>query len=370
MWLRRRGATVTLVEAVERPDSVVGESLLPGVGPVLEDLGVDMSGHLVKRGAVFCRGDRAARFDFADAHEPRYAYAWQVQREVFDQQLRARATEAGCRVVYATALRAELPGLLHTTEGALQADLIVDAGGRAMWLSRQLGLREPDPHLKNAAIATRVRGARWLEGDQEGDIVICEIPGGWIWIIPFQDGTSSVGVVTTPGSPLRGDPEQRLKGALALSAAARARLSEAERILPFRGLSDWTASSTRFFGDGFALCGDAATFLDPIFSTGVLLGLDSARGLAAALDGGDLADWEARYREGLGVFRGVVDCWYTGDFMDLALAPPAIQRSYVKVGITTVLAGDVFRGPAVARSVSERMPFLAEAVRRYAAGHA
>lgn len=369
IWLRRRGASVTLVEAVERPESVVGESMLPCVGPLLDELGLDMSGYLVKHGAVFCRDADAARFDFADADQPRYTYAWQVQRERFDLELRRLAVGAGCALVHATARRAELPGTLHTDAGTLHAGLIVDAAGRGMWLANQMGARVADPTMRNAAIATRVRGYRPQSPEEVGDIVICCIPRGWIWIIPFADGTASVGVVMAPGCPLDGGPEQRLNGALALSAAARSRLDGCTRLLPFRGLSDWTASADRFSGDGWALCGDAAAFLDPVFSSGVLLGLESAKGLVEALDGGDLSAWEANVRLGVGVFRRFVDAWYDGDFMDVALAPVEIQRTWIKVGITTLLAGDVWRG-AAARTMGDRIGGLAGSVRQYRAGRA
>lgn len=343
--------------------------MLPCVGPLLDELGMDMRPYLVKHGAVFCRDADAVRFDFADADKPKYTYAWQVQRERFDLDLRKLAVQAGCTIRYTHARRVELPGTLHTDDGPLHAGLIIDAAGRGMWLANQMGTRVADPTMRNAAVATRVTGYRRQAAEQPGDIVICCIPRGWIWIIPFADETASVGVVMAPGCPLEGTPEQRLLGALTLSEAARVRLSEATRVLPFRGLSDWTASARAFSGEGWALCGDAAAFLDPVFSSGVLLGLESAKGLVEALNGGDLAAWERGYRDGVGVFRKVVDCWYNGDFMDLATAPRELQKPYVRVGITTILAGDVWRG-AAARASADRMSSLAALVRQYKAGRA
>jgi flavin-dependent dehydrogenase len=194
--------------------------------------------------------------------------------------------------------------------------------------------------------------------------VICCIPAGWIWIIPFGEGVASVGVVTTPASTLRGTAEERLRAGIAAAPDATARLSDAERILPLRGLQDFTASARVFHGPGFALCGDAATFIDPVFSSGVLLGLHGARQLAQALDGGDLDGWEAGYREGAGVFRKVIDHWYSGDFMTLALAPPERQKTYVRRGIVSLLAGDVFDPERrAARSMADRMPGFAARIR-------
>lgn len=365
-YLAKRGAKVTLVEAVERPESMVGESMLPESTLIFDELGLDMSGFIVKRGAVFCQDGRAVRFDFSEAELPRYPSAWQVQREVFDLRWRDVARAHGCEVVHAAAQDADVArGALSTTAGELRAGLLVDAGGRSMWLSRKLGLRVGDPALKNTAVGTRFRGARYIAPDEPGDITICCIPHGWIWIIPFGEGVASVGVVMAPGNTLRGTAEERLNAAIASSPDARARLDGAERILPLRGLQDFTATSTAFHGRGFALCGDAATFIDPVFSSGVLLGLRGARQLAAALDGGDLDAWQAEYRDGAGVFRRVIDRWYAGDFMTVALARPNLQKPYYRKGIVSLLAGDVFaperRTP---REMARRMGDIADRLRR------
>jgi flavin-dependent dehydrogenase len=364
-YLARGGASVTLVEGVERPEAVVGESMLPGAGLVFEELGLDLSGFMMKRGAVFCRHDGAVRFDFSEAESPRYTHAWQVQREVFDLRWRDVARREGCEIVFADARDVDVArGVVQTSAGALTAGRVVDAGGRSMWLSRKLGLRVGDATLRNAAVGTRMRGVRQLAPDEVGDITICCIPGGWIWIIPFGDGVASVGAVMTPASPLTGTAEERLRAAVASSPDASARLRDAERVFPLRGLQDFTASSTSFYGERFALCGDAATFIDPVFSSGVLLGLHGARQLAAALLGGDLAAWEAEYRAGAGVFRKVIDRWYDGDFMTVALAPPSAQKKYYRTGIVSLLAGDVYnptrRSP---HAMADRMGELAAMLR-------
>lgn len=370
-YLARRGASVTLVEAVEKPESVVGESMLPCSGLVFDECGFDTSGFMVKRGAVFCQNGQSVRFDFSEAESPRYTHAWQVQREVFDLRWRDVARRDGCRIVYASARDADVAkGTLDTSSGTLSAGRIVDAGGRHMWLSRKLGLRVGDPRLKNAAVGTRCKGVKQLAPDEPGDISICCIPHGWIWIIPFGETLASVGVVLTPSSPLGGTAEERFKAAIELSPDARERLRDAERVLPYRGLQDFTATSSSFYGDGFALCGDAATFIDPVFSSGVLLGLRGARGLAEALLGerGSLDAWQASYREGAGVFRKVIDHWYAGDFMTVALAPANMQKPYYRRGIVSLLAGDVFDPErASPRSMADRMGELASSLRAHAA---
>lgn len=365
-YLAKRGASVTLVEAVEHPEGVVGESMLPCSARVFEELDFDTSGFMVKHGAVFCDQGESVRFDFSEAEEPRWTSAWQVQREVFDIRWRQTAQRHGCRIVYAKASDVELPGVVVTDQGKLRGDWVVDSAGRSMWLSAKLGLRVGDARLRNSAIGTRCVGVKQVAPDQVGDITICCIPGGWIWIIPFGGGMASVGVVMSPACTLRGSAEERFAAAIAASPDAQVRLADATRIFPFRGLQDFTATSTAFHGPGFALCGDAATFIDPVFSSGVLLGLYGARQLAAAMDGGDMDAWTQEYREGAGVFRRVIDCWYNGDFMTVALAPRELQKPYFRKGIVSLLAGDVYNPERTApRRMSVRMPEIAAAVRQY-----
>lgn len=368
-YLSRAGATVTLVERSAQSLGVVGESMLPASTLVFDELGFDLSGFAVKRGAVFCEGGMAERYDFSEAESPRYTHAWQVQREVFDQRWRELAAREGCAMVNAVAQDIDLAArTLTTSAGELVAGRIIDAGGRGMWLSRRLGLRVGDELLRNAAVGTRVRGVRQLAPDEPGDITICCVSDGWIWIIPFGDGVASIGAVMRPGAPLTGTAEERLAAMIARSPDAQARLEGAERIAPLQGLQDFTATSTRFYGDGFALCGDAATFIDPVFSSGVLLGLHGARQLASALVGGDLAAWEAEYRAGAEVFRRVIDRWYDGSFMTLTLTPRSRQKSYYRKGIVSLLAGDVFDpSRRLPHEMAERMGELAAAVRERSA---
>lgn len=369
VYLARGGARVTLVERDAQAQPAVGESLIPETALVLEELGFDVSGFAVKRGAVFCEAGVGARFDFAEAESPRYPHAWQVPREVFDARWRELARREGCALVHAEARDVDLGArTLRTSAGDLVAGRVLDAGGRSMWLSRKLGLRVGDPRLRNLAVGTRMRGVRGVAPDEPGDVTICSVPAGWIWIVPFGGGVASVGAVMRPSAAPPGDAAARLAAMIASSPDARARLDGAERVAPLRGLQDFTASSTQFYGDGFALCGDAACFIDPVFSSGLLLGLRGARGLAGALLGGDLAGWEAEYRDASAVFRKAIDAWYDGDFMTLALIPRERQKSYFRRGIVSLLAGDIYDpSRRSARDMADRMVDLAAAARGRAA---
>jgi len=150
-FLARAGQDVLIVERNATPVVAVGESLIPLAGDVLADLGVDMSGFLVKRGAVFTRGDdEFTRFDFSEAARDRYPYAWQCPRAQLDARLRDVALAAGVRFVTAKVRGFDLPGQVQTDQGTLRAETVVDAGGRGQLLARQLGIQTTYPELRNA----------------------------------------------------------------------------------------------------------------------------------------------------------------------------------------------------------------------------
>lgn len=159
-------------------------------------------------------------------------------------------------------------------------------------------------------------------------------------MIPFADGNASVGVVTTPEGPRGPD---RWEQALERCDAARHRLEGAERLEPFRGLSDFTTRSERFFGDGWVLAGDAAAFLDPVFSTGVCLGMNGGRRLAKdLLAGNPLSEYERYCRRGVDGLEPLVLAFYQGHFLPVAFLPPHQQPEHIRRAIISALAGDVF----------------------------
>ena len=171
----------------------------------------------------------------------------------------------------------------------IRARVVVDASGQGAFLSRKLGLRRFDPKLKRAALFAHYENVRWPEESTPGDILLPIDRGVWYWIIPFSDGTCSVGGVFDPAAvrlprrrgargPVRGDARAFAPDA---EAARRARA----------GPPGSTASRTtrrrpdRLAGDGWVLVGDAAAFLDPVFSTGVFLAMSTGERAALAIDG-------------------------------------------------------------------------------------
>ena len=175
-------------------------------------------------------------------------------------------------------------------------------------------------------------------------------PGGaWIWIIPFADGVTSVGVVADPPffEQFPGTDEEVLRAVLAGDPHSAGRLRDATFLWAPRNLRGYSAAVSRLWGPGYVLVGNATEFLDPVFSSGVTLALESAMQAAKLVDralGGEAVDWETEYTaymsRGIETFRAFVEGWYTGDFPRILFAPnpsPMVRRQ-----ITSVLAGYVW----------------------------
>ncbi len=353
--LARAGRDVLIVDRLRAPAAAVGESLLPFGTRVLEEMGVSMEGFQVKRGAVFTRGDDSVRFAFSEAVRPTWPSAWEVRRDVFDQRLRDVARQAGARFHHARAERFE-PGVLHTDGGQIHCELFVDAAGRRKFLARQRGEVEHHPVLRNAAQSAHHADVDHLVPAVRGDITICRFVGGWFWFIPFADETTSVGLVTSPECRLG---RNRWAAALARCPQAARRLARARRLSPLSGVENFTSYAARFHGPGWALAGDAALFLDPVFSSGVLLALESAWTLGEVIrDGGDLDFWEAGLRAAVVPMEKAVLAFYDGSFMDVACA--GYHKPRYRRQITSLLAGDLFApGNEISRRMADKFGWLA-----------
>lgn len=362
--LAQRGHRVVLFESERFPRFHIGESLLSTVNGAFDELGVrdaiEAAGFPRKWGARLLTHDgRSGRgVDFAESREIETPETWQVCREAFDRILLDRARAAGADVregVRVTDFRFEKDGVAVESEtdgrrDAVRVRAVVDATGRRGLLAKKLALRKDEPLLANIAIYSHYRGVPRLAGDRPNDIriVACE-DAGWFWLIPISDDLMSVGVVL----PKRlfqqlpaGTNEERLARAIAGTPVVAELMKDAERAWPVRAEKDFSYSASSYAGDRWLLAGDAGSFLDPVFSTGVSIALESGMEAAAALDGASAAgDFSAarfrafsdRQRRRFEVFRRYVVGFYTPEFRDRFFdpEPPAmIFRSVV-----TVLAG-------------------------------
>ena len=311
--LADRGFAVTLLERARFPREHVGESLLPASIPVLEQLGVmpeiEAAGFVTKRGATLVWGKDPDPWSwyFADDPEQRPT-SFQVVRSQFDQILLDNAREHGVQVrenhqvidVDFEGDRASAVRVLHDrVEGRIAARFVVDASGRAAIISRKLRTQTLDPFFQNLAVYGYYRDARHLDPPNDGNIFIESYEHGWLWKIPLHTGLSSVGAVVDQQVGQQGLREHGATGFLqaqvAMAPHLRELLAGATLEGPAQVERDWSYSSSAFAGEGYVLVGDAACFVDPLFSSGVHLALGSAA-LAATYVASALNDPPSRPR--------------------------------------------------------------------------
>ncbi len=375
--LAGRGHRVVLLEKDAHPRFHIGESLLPANMPLFERLGVAAEVAAIgmdKYGASFFSPWHAhvAGFEFADAMDPSLPKAYQVRRSELDAILFARARGAGAEAHENTRVReVDLgedggPVRVQATgpDGAARewhARFLVDASGRDTLLGRQLGLKRRNPAHNSAAMYGHFRGARREGGRAEGNIGIFWFDHGWSWFIPLRDGTTSVGAVVWPyymksrSRPLR----EFFLDTIAFAPALAERLRGAELVSEPEATGNYSYQCDRCEGARYVMLGDAFAFVDPVFSSGVMLAMNSAFAGAdvadASLRGDAAAEARARKR-----FRHVMRLgpkrfsWFiyriTNPVLrDLFMSPS--DRLDMRKALLSVLAGDVFRDTPVRRGL-------------------
>ncbi len=365
--LARRGHQVTLLEKDRHPRFHIGESLLPANLPLFEQLGVGdeiRAIGMLKRGAEFISAwdGRQQEFRFAHAWDKSMPYAYQVRRSQFDEILLRNAARAGAHVAEGCRVQA----VEHAGErGAVhvraqhddgrrldwQARFVVDASGRDTVLATRLGLKRRNPKHASAAIFGHYSGAERHPGELEGHISIYWFDHGWFWFIPLHDGATSIGAVVWPYYlKSRTVPLERfLEATIALCPPLAARLRNARPISPIEATGNYSYSATRTHGANYLLLGDAYAFIDPVFSSGVMLAMHSAFVGARTVDACLRAP--ARSRAALRRFDRAVRrgpreySWFiyrvtSPTMRELFLGP----RNWLRMqeALLSVLAGDIF----------------------------
>ena len=300
--LASQGLNVLLLEREKFPRDHVGESMLPASVPVLQELGVldqvEEAGFLHKYGATMVWGtDQQPWSWYFEETNTRYPHSYQVWRPRFDQILlensRAHGVDVreGHRVidVVIDSQSGRATGVRYIDDAGVErestASFVVDASGQGGLLSSKLRLRDWDPFFRNLAVYGYFTGSKRLPGRDSTNIFIEAHPRGWLWNIPLHTGWASIGAVVDSESGQRGVGEQGLRKFLEnqFSGAPHmsAMLEDAEMVSGPFILKDWSYVCRRLAGDGYVLAGDAACFVDPLFSSGVHLALMSGV-LAAA----------------------------------------------------------------------------------------
>ena len=360
--LVQRGRRVLLLEKEHFPRFHIGESLLPCAMPLLEELGVMPAlvshGFLPKYAAEFVTADGSVtrRYAFAEGLIPGAPSAFEVDRAEFDHLLLKNAAKLGvevregCAVTRFDITREGAEVTVRDdagTETRVSAELLIDATGQASLMAGKLGMREMDADLKNFAVFSHFEGAQRHEGKREGDISVVLVPGGWWWVIPLADGRTSVGQVG-PASMLRGrkPDEAYFHEQIAATPYLAKRLSDAKRVAQVRTISDYSYVSKKLAGDRFVLVGDAGAFLDPVFSTGVYLGMVGAFRAAEAVDAAltagrfsrrEFVAYEAWVLKQVDAYKKFVKGFYKPEFVELLMAPSEFLD--LRAAITSLLAG-------------------------------
>jgi flavin-dependent dehydrogenase len=384
--LRRAGRSVRVLEKERFPRFVIGESLLPRCMQALDAAGLlaaaTAAGFQQKEGAKFLRGDEISDFSFADKFTPGPATTWQVPRADFDALLVDEVCRQGARVDFGcevTAIAFDGERSVTTYErrdGDVRsrheqpARFVIDASGYGRVLPRLLDLDEPSGLPPRQALFAHFHDERRAAVHEPARIQIIshqQTPGIWAWVIPFSNGLSSVGFVG-PAELFAGlsddpaDDERNLRAIVEREPHTRERFRDQPLALAARSLAGWSVKTRHLHGPGYALTGNVAEFLDPIFSSGVTLAMVSGHRAAELADrqlGGASIDWESEFtiptRRGVDTFRAYVNAWYDGSLERIIYAKnpdPDIKRK-----ICAVLAGYVW---------DEENPFVRRAERALA----
>jgi flavin-dependent dehydrogenase len=365
--LAQQGVSVTLFERERFPRFHIGESLIPETYWVLKRLNMlpKMQGsHFVKKYSVQfvnASGKLSAPFYFWDNKPHQCSQTWQVVRSEFDKMMLDNAREhgvdvhEGVRVVEVLFEAGRATGVTIQEDGGKRRDVmarvVVDASGQAGLLQNRLRLRVWDPVLNKGAVWTYWEGAYRDTGRDEGATMVLQTASrnGWFWYIPLHNNIVSVGVVA-PFDYLfknRGSHEETYHEEVDRCPAVKDRIASATRVTGYFATKDYSYRATQVAGDGWVMIGDAWGFLDPLYSSGVLLALRSGEMAADAIveglakndvSAGQLGKWGPAFNQGVDRMRRLVCEYYDGfSFGNFVRRYPHLQGT-----VTDLLIGDLF----------------------------
>ncbi|QDU26927.1 hypothetical protein ETAA8_20110 [Anatilimnocola aggregata] len=367
--LAQHGHKVQLFERERFPRFHIGESLIPETYWVLKRLNMldKMKGsHFVKKFSVQFvtdKGKLSEPFYFHDNKPHECSQTWQVLRSEFDLLMLRNAAEhgvethEGVRVLEVLWEGSRAVGVKVEDEAGIvrevRSKVVVDASGQSSMIISRLGLRKWDNDLKKAALWTYWENAYRDEGRDEGATHVMQTAGkkGWFWYIPLHNNIVSIGIVADYEYLFKNregmDPEAIYNEQVSLCPGLQPRLTNAKRVAPFRIAKEYTYRSTKVAGDGWALVGDAFGFLDPLYSSGVLLALRSgsvaADAISEGLKNGDtseaqLGKWGPDFITGMERMKRLVCEYYDG----FSFGRFVKKHPHLKGHLTDLLIGDLF----------------------------
>jgi flavin-dependent dehydrogenase len=355
--LAQQGLSVTLLERERFPRFQIGESLLPYNNDLFERLGVTdqiAAGESVpKYGAYFVTGDgrtsAAFRFD-QRLHDP-YRRSFQVKRAEFDHLLLRNAAKHGVDVregTPVTTVDLSDPQKVVVND-EFEARFVIDASGHHSVVGSQVGGKSDVESLKKIAFFAHYRNVPRAPGKDGGSTVIVVLRNAWFWFIPVTNELTSVGLVVDRQHYLdcKLQPQELLERTIAGAPWVAEKMKDADRVTPIHARKDFSFRMETIAGPNFALIGDAAGFLDPIFSTGVFMAMKSAdfasHAVAARLRTGSmdaLNDYQREFTRGLDQYLRFIEHFYDREFLEVFFNPT--ERFGLLQAIVGVLAGNIF----------------------------
>lgn len=368
--IAQAGYKVLLLERDHFPRFHIGESLIPETYWILKRLNMldkMKSSHFVKKYSVQFvtdKGKLSEPFYFVDHKPHECSQTWQVRRSEFDLLMLNNAREhgvdvhEGARVLEvlfdgerAIGVRVQFE---DGTTSEIHSEVVIDASGQGSMIMSRLGLREWDPVLKKAALWTYWKDAFRDEGRDEGATIVLQTQGkqGWFWYIPLHDNILSVGVVASHEYLFKNRPNKDHETIyfeeVERCPGLQPRIANATRVTDFFAAKEYSYRSKKAAGDGWVLVGDAYGFLDPLYSSGVLLALKSGQLAADAVieglakgdtTGAQLGKWEPGYVQGMDRMRRLVCEFYDGFSFGRFVKRYPEHKGHV----TDLLIGDLFK---------------------------
>jgi flavin-dependent dehydrogenase len=362
--LAKKGYDVGVFEREKFPRFHIGESLLPASMPIFKETGfyetLDSGKYIRKYGARFVdyRVDEEIYFGFDGGINAEIPMAFEVERCELDSDLLQHARKCGATVYQPSRVKDvafyDSHVSVKTAQGEeFEAKYVVDASGRDSVIGKLTQKRVAHQDLNNVAVFSHFNGVRRNSGRNAGDIIISLLPErAWSWIIPFQDGRTSVGVVCNSsvfkgGADLSAYLEQRFTECPRLKEY----MADAERTQEVTVISNYSHHCTEYTGDRWMLIGDAAAFLDPIFSSGVHVSLTSAKLASAVLDsclksgasirGSGLGpQYQSDLDRGIHRFHKLISLFYNTNFVESM--KKTLTRPHMNAAFTSAVAGDMW----------------------------
>ncbi len=364
-FLARKGRKVIVLEKEKFPRFHIGESLLPYSMGTFERLGVREkldAKFMPKYGAEICTtcGTGAVKFNFKNAYRAKHERAYQVVRSEFDKLLLDHSAENGATVLEETAVEkldfgAEQVGITIKTGGEtreIAARYVVDCSGRNSVVGNFFNLKKPYPNLKKFALYAHYENVARDPGQEGTYTRLVRGSDRWFWMIPLSETTMSIGVVMDIATfkELKKRPEEAFDAILREQPEVWGRMTQATRTSKVHSESDYSYRHKTLAGDRWLLVGDAAGFIDPMFSTGVFVAMESAESAANTIDATLenpakrerlFKKYEREMNRVMDLYLRFVSNWYKPRFIEVITHP--VDRFQLVAVVNSMLAGNVKR---------------------------